>query len=418
MLNVAVVGEIYRALQPRGDVALPRRAVAAIVNHYGVELLAGQEAACVEKLPAAGGAEVEGLRRAQRLQALVHQPPAELGDLYGVCHGAEDARHGPASHVAAEAGSQAHVEEAAHRGYAARNVHIGRRAVRYIHSPLAYELKFLLLREHTVGHDRRPALAAEKAEAVIGIAVEGALRAEGAHELDLSHVLGEVRLQGESALAPYPAQGAQQRIRARGYESWRQHRRRALIASLGGLQPVQHGRDGTLRIPLAQPIRGVPVHAHLAHHGNKAARLQLVHEQQRGLGVCRCEHACAGVRAAANILHEAAVGPVRVLEVRKAALLREGVGIEPVKQLDVHAGAAVGELRGVDVQVNKSGQNELSRAVYDRQTRPTLGQLAENTGGVPVLTDEEGSAGTFQLTRGKAVADVALYDKAVFRHRV
>ena len=42
----------------------------------------------------------------------------------------------------------------------------------------------------------------------------------------------------------------------------------------------------------------------------------------------------------------------------------------------------------------------------------------ECAGGAPVLTDEIGSAGAFQLSRGEAVADVALYYEAVFRHRV
>ena len=202
VLYVAVVGEIYRTLQPRGDVALPRRAVAAVVHDDGVELPAGPETAGVEELPSPGGAEVEGLLRGEGAQAAVHQPPAELGYLYGVGHGAEDARHRAARHVAAEAGAQPHVQEAAHGGDAAGDVHVRGRAVRDVHAPLAYELQLRLLREHAVSHDRRPALAAEEAEAVVGRSVKGAVREERVDELHLGAVLGEVRLHGKAALAP------------------------------------------------------------------------------------------------------------------------------------------------------------------------------------------------------------------------
>ena len=417
MLDVTVFGEVDGPFKPRGQVARGLRHVARIVEDYGVKLHAGLEAARAEESSAARGAQPEGLRGRQGGQALVHQPPAELRDLYGVRHGAENRGQRPSRDVAAQARAQAHVQKSPHGGDAARNVHVRGRAVGDMHSALAYELQLRLFGEHAVCHDRVAAISAEEAVFVIGRAVKGAPGAELAHELHLSPVLGQVRLHRQAALALYGSQLAQECVGAAGYEAGRQHGLRPLIAALGRLQPASDGTGRARGVRLPQAVRRARIHADLAHHGDEAAFFQHIHEQQRRLHVRGGKDAGAGVRPADHVLDKAAVGARGVVQIGKAALLREGAGVQPVKQLHVHTRAAICKLRSVDVQVHKAGQDQATRAVEHRQARVLLRQSAEHPCGAPVLTDGVAALHALQLPRREAVADVALYCKTQLCHR-
>mgnify|MGYP007114222165 CR=1 FL=1 len=92
-------------------------------------------------------------------------------------------------------------------------------------------------------------------------------------------------------------------------------------------QPLLRCGQRGRRIRLAQGVGAVAVHVHLADIADKAAGLQQLHQKGRGGGVHRAEHDGARRGAAAQAVHELAIGQRGIAEIRVFGLLRERVGV-------------------------------------------------------------------------------------------
>ena len=115
--------------------------------------------------------------------------------------------------------------------------------------------------------------------------------------------------------------------------------------------------------------------------------------------------------AAAQMVHKAGVRAVGIVEVGIFGLLWEGIGIEPLEQLEVHAEAAEGELRRVDMQIGHAGEDELSGIVQQRQRgilRRKRGAYARDAA---ALADEEAVVHGLHRVRVGAEAQTALQYK-------
>ena len=182
----------------------------------------------------------------------------------------------------------------------------------------------LLLRRavHAVGHDAR---LRKQAAAVIGLGIEVRLRAQGLHKGDLTEIFGKMALHRQAAPGRQLAKPLQQSIAARRDEARRQDRLCMGEARAG--QPLLRCGQRGRRIRLAQGLGTVAVHVHLADIADKAAGLQQLHQKGRGGGVHRAEHDGARRGAAAQAVHELAIGQRGIAEIRVFGLLRERVGV-------------------------------------------------------------------------------------------
>ena len=278
------------------------------------------------------------------------------------------------------------------------------------HAVFAHQLQLLLRGMDAVRHDAG-VVAAEEAEAVIGVAVKSGIRAKLAHPRDLAEVLGEVALHGQIVFFDQTAQTAQQLVRAGRDEAGREDGlgvcealARCADPRLGIGERLLHGR-------LTQIVRAVAIHVDLADVGDKAAGLELFHQQGRGRDVQRGKETGAGGRAAAQMRYELAVGAVGIGQVGVFRFLGEGVGVEPVEQLHIHAQPAKGELRRVRVQVDQTGQDELVAHVEQRKGAVDLREDGKDARAETVFADQIGIFAKTQLVRTRAVTDVPLYDK-------
>ena len=152
--DVPVLREIDGALQALLHGMGSRRIVPAVIQNQKVALIAGEEGPhLTEEGAAAHGAQPEGLGRGERGEGVIHQPPAELGDLDGVGHGAENGAVGAARHIAAQAYGDALLQIAAGGGDAGGQVGIGGGAVGHVDLPLPYPGDLIVIGEDAVGHD-------------------------------------------------------------------------------------------------------------------------------------------------------------------------------------------------------------------------------------------------------------------------
>ena len=92
--------------------------------------------------------------------------------------------------------------------------------------------------------------------------------------------------------------------------------------------------------------------------------------------------------AAAQMVHKAGICAVGVFEIGVFGFFRERIGVEPLEQLEVHAEAAEGKLRRVDMQIGHAGEDELSGIVQQRQRGILRRKRGENARDAAVFTDE------------------------------
>ena len=86
-----------------------------------------------------------------------------------------------------------------------------------------------------------------------------------------------------------------------------------------------------------------------------------------------------------QVVHEAAVGPVRVLQFLIFGFLREGIGIQPFQQFHIHAESAEGKLRRMDMQIGHARQDQLLAIIQHRQLRILFRQRPEYARNAAVL---------------------------------
>ena len=123
----------------------------------------------------------------------------------------------------------------------------------------------------------------------------------------------------------------------------------------------------------------------------------------------------AGGRAAAQIVDKQRVRTACVVRVGIACFLREGLGVQPVQQFEVHAERAERILRCVRVQVDQTGDDELSGVVVHRERCKAFGQGGEDTGAYTIFTDHILIFTDGHVLRGAAPENIALEYKRI-RH--
>ena len=125
---------------------------------------------------------------------------------------------------------------------------------------------------------------------------------------------------------------------------------------------------------LAQVIRRVHVHIHLADEGAESAIFHLPRKVFDRLSVDGAED--GGVHGAIcnQIIKERVVDLAGVIHVGKFRFLREGVGVQPVGKEKVHAKPALRVLRRMHVQIRKGRNYDTLPKIRHRQGGEPLGQ--------------------------------------------
>ena len=263
-----------------------------------------------------------------------------------------------------------------------------------------------------MGHHRA---GPEHAEVVVGVAVAARPGAELLDPAALRGVLGQVALDGQVALVGDLGELCHELVGDARGEARRDDGARALVAALDLVKPAQGVGDGAGGV-LLEVLAAVAVHVHLADVGGKPGCLELVHEQLGALHVQGSEDDGARRGALAQVVAEDGVGLLGIPEVGVVGLLGEGVGVQPVEQLEIHARAAEGVLRGVEVDVAHAGDDELVFALNDRQAGIALGQLLEDARAHAVDADGVAARHAADLLRGGVVTDVAVKDERLGFH--
>ena len=295
----------------------------AVVQHDGIQRKARLKAADLsEERTAAARGQIERLRDRQRRSGVVEQTPAELRGADGLRHDAEQILRLSGGKVRAEANAQAARQISGDRRNAGAEVGIGERRMRDEHAARLQQVLLLRRAVHAVGHDAR---LRKQAAAVIGLGIEVRLRAQGLHKGDLTEIFGKMTLHRQAAPGRQLAKPLQQSIAARRDEARRQDRLCMGKARAG--QPLLRCGQRGRRIRLAHGLGTVAVHVHLADIADKAAGLQQLHQKGRGGGVHRAEHDGARRGAAAQAVHELAIGQRGIAEIRVFGLLRECAGV-------------------------------------------------------------------------------------------
>ena len=117
----------------------------------------------------------------------------------------------------------------------------------------------------------------------------------------------------------------------------------------------------------------------------------------------RGKNARACGRAAGKPRHKALVSRFGIGTVLVFRFLGEGVGVEPIEKLQIHAEAAEGKLRRVQMKIRHAGNDELSRIVEHVQILEPLGLLPEHTRRLAVSAKEPAIVQYFNGIRAAAV---------------
>ena len=179
------------------------------------------------------------------------------------------------------------------------------------------------------------------------------------------------------------------------------------IARLRLADPALGVAQGLVGGDLAQVDRRVAVHIDLAHEAFQPHRVQLLHKKLRRGHMDGGEDGRA--RAAQQMVHEAAVGPVCVVQLLILGFLREGIGVEPLQQLHIHAEPAEGELRRVDMQVGHTGQDQPVAVIEHRQRGIARRQRLKDAGDAAVFHNDAALLQTDDLIHAPAEAEIAFY---------
>ena len=354
--DVVTVGHVDGALEP----LLHRQGVGrlgevTVVDDHRVELVAhGEAVPRAEILVAGGRAQVVALRHGEEVGMPLVGDAAGLGRADG--HG-DDLIHGQlraAGDVAAQRDPQPLVDHLPHGADAGADVHVGVGTVDHHHAVLLDGPALPLVGVDAVGHD---GVVLPQAVFVVGLPILAALRVQLPHPGDLMGVLRQVGLDVQPALGGQLAQRRHQLIGAAGREPGREDGLDVLEPA--AVQPAQRLGYGLLGGLLQSAGQAVAIHVHLTHVAGDAGTLQLVHEDQRGIGVEGGEHTHPGRAAGDQVGGQAAVDAAGVVRVGEAGLGGERVGVQPVQQRQVHAHAQHGVLGRVEVHIREGLHDEV-----------------------------------------------------------
>ena len=141
---------------------------------------------------------------------------------------------------------------------------------------------------------------AKEPHPAIGVAIATRPEAQLAHPRDLGGILGEVRLHRQVTLGGNGTEATHKLVGAGGRKARCNDRGSTRkCSSIHGIEPEPLGSESGLVGTLSKVIRGVAVHAHLAHAGNEARGLKRVHQGDRSAGVHGAEDDSACSSAAA-----------------------------------------------------------------------------------------------------------------------
>ena len=268
----------------------------------------------------------------------------------------------------------------------------------------------VLVRVDAVCHDARIS-AAEEAKLLIRVAVMLRAGTQLPDPRDLGVVFRQMALHGYAVFCLQPRKAVHQIVCAGGDKARRQNRLHGPVCFLSLAEPPFRVPQGLIGRDLAQIDRRVAVHVDLADIARQARTVQLLHEKLCGGHVDGGENGCARGRAVQQVVHEAAIGPVRVLQFLIFGFLREGIGIQPFQQLHIHTETAEGKLRRMDMQIGHARQDQLLAIIQHRQLRVSLRQRPEDARDAAVFDDNITVLHADQLVHAAAEAEISLYNK-------
>ncbi len=383
----------------------------AVVQYNGVEVVALRKAPDLsEEGAAADGCQIERLFQAQRTDAVVQEPPAQLAGLDGVHHRPKQAEAAAAGHVGSQPDVQPELKIAGDRRDAGGQVHVGFRAVGNEDAVLPDQLQLPVCGMDAMGHDAGM-IPAKEAEALVGFSVAAGGRGELPHPGDLSEILTQMALDGQTVFSLQILQSGHQRVGTGRNEAGRQDRLRVMESAACVADPPFRFPHSGFRVRLPHGVGAVPIHIHLAHIASKPGLFQLRHEAQGGGRVDGGKDRGPGGGGVHKGIHKACIGLFRVGGVAVFCLLGEGIAVEPVQKLHVHAEAAEGKLRGVDVQIAHAGEDQLVSAVGHRQGLKLLRDDGEDAAADSADDRQIAGLDDPELFRAFAVQEAALYDK-------
>ena len=182
------------------------------------------------------------------------------------------------------------------------------------HAVLAHALDFFVARMDAMRHDTGM-LSPEKAELIVGVAVKRRLRAKLAHPRYLTEILGKMRLHRQIVFVRKCSQSAQQLVGAGRDKARCKNRLRVRKGRSCLTDPALGVLQGSFCVRLAQIIRAVAIHIHLADVADKAAVFQLLHQKFRRRQMHRGKHAHTRRGARSQMIDELPVGTLCVFHV-------------------------------------------------------------------------------------------------------
>ncbi len=252
-----------------------------------------------------------------------------------------------------------------------------------------------------VGHE---GAVLPEAVLVVALPVLGAVGVEFLHPGDLAGVLREMGLDRKVPLRRQLPEGLHETVGAGRSEPGGQDG--PDVGEAAVFQPPEGLGEGLRRLLLRGS--GVAVHVHLANVPRDPGFLQLLHEDERGIGVPGGEGGYPGGAGGDEVPGQPAVYPAGVVQILEPGLRAEGVGVQPVQQGQVHAHAQHGVLGGVEMQVREGGHDEGVAVVRHRAGGVLLRQDGAYRLEDAVLQNEVAVGDGLQRAEGGGVDDVAV----------
>ena len=200
------------------------------------------------------------------------------------------------------------------------------------------------------------------------------------------------------------SQGGHQLVGAGGGEAGGQNGLDQLEPAV--FQPAEGFGYGLPRLLLGGA--GVAVHVYLSHIPRHPGPLQLLHEDQGGVGVPGGEHGHSGSAGGDEVRSQLPVDPPGVGRILEPGLRAEGIGVQPLQQRQIHAHAHHDVLGGVEVQVREGGHDEALPVVRHRTAGAGLRQDREQAPDHAVLQNEVAVGDGFQRPEGGGVEQVSV----------
>ena len=209
---------------------------------------------------------------------------------------------------------------------------------------------------------------AQQARAVVDIKVAAVLRKEFTHPGHLARVLRDMTLYVNiRVLARQAAAGFELAWGRSGGET----RRDRIVQAVGAVPAL----DECLAFAvagvrsIAQILRAVAIHHHLARDHAHAACLRRDKKRFGRLRMHRAEHQCGGGAVFDQAVQEKARCRVRVGAVGELALFGKREALQPVEQLRAMAGDHI-DLRVVHMGIDEARHDQMAAPVFDAHVRP------------------------------------------------